>query len=94
MSTDESLGPNQLRGALVEPLHQHRVLYFVEGILLLALGTVAIIVPPMATLSAMICNWVGASRVLRREADVLEHANGARCDVQHQPLDLTAGVSP
>jgi hypothetical protein len=48
----------------------------------------------MATLSAMICNWVGASRVLRREADVLEHANGARCDVQHQPLDLTAGVSP
>jgi hypothetical protein len=37
---------------------------------------------------------VGASRVLRREADVLEHANEARCDVQHQPLDLTAGVSP
>ena len=94
MSTNETLGPNQPGDAPVEPVHEHWVLYFVEGLLLLTLGTVAIIVPPTAMLSAMICNWVGASRVLRREADVLEHANGARCDVQHQPLDLTAGVSP
>ncbi|XLS15446.1 HdeD family acid-resistance protein [Bradyrhizobium sp. RDM4] len=59
MSINESLNPDQLRDALAESVHQHWALYLMEGLLLLALGVVAIMVPPIATLSAtIVVGWV------------------------------------
>ncbi|MET4247269.1 DUF308 domain-containing protein [Bradyrhizobium sp. LA6.7] len=59
MSTNESLNPNQLRDARADSVHQHWVLYLIEGLLLLALGTIAILIPPLATLGAtIVIGWV------------------------------------
>jgi uncharacterized membrane protein HdeD (DUF308 family) len=43
-----------LRLALATSLHEHRVFYLVEGIVLMCLGAAAIIVPPVATLAVTI----------------------------------------
>lgn len=40
--------------AVNQALHDHWVLYLVEGIVLLVLGAIAIIIPPLATLAATI----------------------------------------
>ena len=40
--------------AVNQALHDHWVLYLVEGVVLLVLGAVAIIIPPLATLAATI----------------------------------------
>ena len=37
-----------------QALHDHWVLYLVEGVVLLVLGAIAIIIPPLATLAATI----------------------------------------
>jgi len=48
-----------IRGAVANVLHQHWKLYLGEGILLLILGTVAIIVPPIATLAiTIVLGWL------------------------------------
>ena len=40
--------------AVNQALHDHWVLYLVEGVVLLVLGTIAIVIPPLATLAATI----------------------------------------
>ncbi len=40
--------------AVNEALHRHWVLYLIEGLILLALGLVAIVIPPLATIAATI----------------------------------------
>ena len=45
---------NQLRRAVLGSLHEHWVFYLIEGIILIALGAAAIIIPPMATIAVTI----------------------------------------
>lgn len=45
---------NQVRRAVEESVHRHWALYLTEGIVLIILGALAIIVPPIATLAATI----------------------------------------
>jgi len=59
MSANEMLDPNAIRAGLAKSIHDHWVLYFVEAIVLLALGMIAIIVPPLATLGVtLVIGWV------------------------------------
>jgi uncharacterized membrane protein HdeD (DUF308 family) len=53
MSTNQ---PNiaNIQRAVNQALHDHWMLYLVEGVVLLVLGTIAIIIPPLATLAATI----------------------------------------
>jgi uncharacterized membrane protein HdeD (DUF308 family) len=45
---------DQLRRAVLASLHEHWRFYLIEGIILIALGAAAIIVPPIATLAVTI----------------------------------------
>jgi uncharacterized membrane protein HdeD (DUF308 family) len=45
---------DRLRSAIATSLHDHWVFYLVEGIILVALGLAAVIVPPIATLAVTI----------------------------------------
>jgi uncharacterized membrane protein HdeD (DUF308 family) len=50
---------DQMRRAVVSTIHQHWVLFLVEGILLLVLGAAAIIVPVIATLAfTLFIGWL------------------------------------
>ena len=54
-------GPNiaQIQRAVAQSLHEHWVLYLIEGIVLLILGAAAIIIPPLATIAVtIILGWV------------------------------------
>jgi uncharacterized membrane protein HdeD (DUF308 family) len=53
MSTNQPNIANVQR-AVNQALHDHWMLYLVEGVVLLVLGTIAIIIPPLATLAATI----------------------------------------
>jgi uncharacterized membrane protein HdeD (DUF308 family) len=58
MSTN---GPDiaEIQRAVARSLHEHWVLYLVEGIVLLILGAAAIIIPPLATIAvAIILGWL------------------------------------
>ena len=45
---------DRLRRAVLASLHEHWRFYLIEGIVLIALGAAAIIVPPVATLTVTI----------------------------------------
>src|SRR6266516_1926293 len=45
---------SQLRRALAQAVHEHWVLFLVEGIVLVVLGFLAIVIPPLATLAVTI----------------------------------------
>ena len=45
---------NQLQRALAQAVHEHWVLFLVEGIILVVLGLLAIIIPPLATIAVTI----------------------------------------
>ena len=45
---------NQLQRALAQSIHEHWVLFLIEGIILVVLGLLAIIVPPIATIAVTI----------------------------------------
>jgi uncharacterized membrane protein HdeD (DUF308 family) len=53
MSTNQSNIAN-IQRAVNQALHDHWVLYLVEGVVLLVLGAIAIIIPPLATLATTI----------------------------------------
>jgi uncharacterized membrane protein HdeD (DUF308 family) len=58
MSTDR---PNiaEIQRAVGKALHEHWVLYLVEGVVLLVLGATAIVIPPLATLAfTIIIGWL------------------------------------
>jgi len=52
MSTQPDLG--NVQRAVSKSLHEHWVLYLIEGIILVILGIAAIVVPPLATLAVTI----------------------------------------
>src|SRR5215467_3837222 len=45
---------NQLQRALAQSIHEHWVLFLIEGIILVVLGVLAIIIPPLATIAVTI----------------------------------------
>jgi uncharacterized membrane protein HdeD (DUF308 family) len=50
---------DRLQRAVTTSLHKHWVLFLVEGIVLLVLGLIAIVVPPIATLAtAIVLGWL------------------------------------
>ena len=53
MSTQQS-GIQGIQRAAVAALHEHWVLFLVEGVVLLVLGATAIVLPPIATLAVTI----------------------------------------
>jgi len=58
MSTNQ---PNitDIQRAVNRSLHEHWVLYLVEGVVLLVLGATAIVIPPLATLAAtIVLGWL------------------------------------
>ncbi len=58
MSTNQ---PNiaNIRRAVNQALHEHWVLYLIEGVVLLVLGAIAIVIPPLATLAiTIVLGWL------------------------------------
>jgi uncharacterized membrane protein HdeD (DUF308 family) len=48
-----------IRGAVNHALHEHWVLYLIEGVVLLVLGATAVVIPPLATLAAtIVLGWL------------------------------------
>ena len=57
MSTPPNIG--EVQRAAARSLHQHWVLFLVEGVVLLVLGATAIVIPPLATLAAtLVLGWL------------------------------------
>ena len=57
MSTPPNIG--DVQRAVARSLHQHWVLFLVEGVVLLVLGATAIVIPPLATLAAtLVLGWL------------------------------------
>jgi uncharacterized membrane protein HdeD (DUF308 family) len=54
MATNQSVDAPMFRAAVNEAVHRHRGLFLFEGILLLILGTLAILVPAIASLAATV----------------------------------------
>jgi uncharacterized membrane protein HdeD (DUF308 family) len=54
-----SVNPGDLQRAFAQTIHEHWKLFLVEGIVLVVLGVLAIIVPPLATLwAAIVIGWL------------------------------------
>jgi uncharacterized membrane protein HdeD (DUF308 family) len=59
MATNPSNDAERLRTVLVEAVHHHWALFLIEGIVLLILGTLAVVVPDVASLAAtVIFGWI------------------------------------
>jgi len=59
MSTQPPPDPNQVRAAVAGAIRQHSTFFLVEGIVLLILGVVAILLPPIATIAVtIIFGWI------------------------------------
>jgi uncharacterized membrane protein HdeD (DUF308 family) len=54
MSMNTSGSPSDIRRAVTAALHEHWKLYLFEGALLMVLGLIAVVVPPLATLAVTI----------------------------------------
>jgi len=58
MSTDRPT-INEIQRAVARSLHDHWVLYLVEGVVLLVLGATAVVIPALATLAAtIVLGWL------------------------------------
>ena len=59
MSSQTPTDPNQLQAAVATTLHEHSTFFLVEGVILLILGALAIMLPPLATLTVtIIFGWI------------------------------------
>ena len=59
MSTQSPIDPEQIRSAVANTLREHSTFFLVEGIVLLILGALAILLPPIATLAVtIILGWI------------------------------------
>jgi uncharacterized membrane protein HdeD (DUF308 family) len=54
MSVNQARDESDLQRAVVSAIHEHWVLFLVEGIILVILGALAILVPPLATITVTI----------------------------------------
>jgi uncharacterized membrane protein HdeD (DUF308 family) len=59
MSVNQAGNESELQRAFVSAIHQHWVLFLVEGIILVILGVLAILVPPLATITfTVLIGWL------------------------------------
>jgi uncharacterized membrane protein HdeD (DUF308 family) len=59
MSTNQAADAAGMQRALVSAIHEHWGLFLAEGIILILLGVIAIVVPPIATIAfTLIVGWV------------------------------------
>src|ERR1700722_4935172 len=59
MSTQTPTDPNQIQAVVATTLREHSTFFLVEGIILLILGALAIMLPPLATLTVtIIFGWI------------------------------------
>jgi len=59
MSSQPPVDPNQLQAAVATTLREHSTFFLVEGIILLILGALAIMLPPIATIAVtIIFGWI------------------------------------
>lgn len=59
MSSQTPIDPNQIRAAVATTLREHSTFFLVEGIILLILGALAILLPPIATLTlTFFLGWI------------------------------------
>jgi uncharacterized membrane protein HdeD (DUF308 family) len=59
MSAQHPVDPNEVRAAVAGALREHSTFFLVEGIILLVLGVVAILLPPLATIAVtIIFGWI------------------------------------
>jgi uncharacterized membrane protein HdeD (DUF308 family) len=59
MSTQSPIDPKQIQSAVANTLREHSTFFLVEGIVLLILGALAILLPPIATLAVtIILGWI------------------------------------
>src|ERR1700722_17453967 len=59
MSTQTPTDPNQIQAVVATTLREHSTFFLVEGIILLILGALAIMLPPLATLAVtIIFGWI------------------------------------
>jgi uncharacterized membrane protein HdeD (DUF308 family) len=59
MSIDRVRNESDLQRAVVSAIHEHWVLFLVEGIILVILGALAILVPPLATIAfTILIGWL------------------------------------
>jgi uncharacterized membrane protein HdeD (DUF308 family) len=94
MSTNQS-GLDRINAAVATSLHQHWVLFLVEGIILLLLGLAAIVLPPIATFTVeILIGWlllisgiVGLITTFR-----MRHAPGFWWALVSAILGIAAGV--
>jgi uncharacterized membrane protein HdeD (DUF308 family) len=62
MSLNQPIDFDDVRTSIARSLHDHWALYFIEGLVLLALGTTAILVPPIATVGVtIVIGWTLAA---------------------------------
>jgi uncharacterized membrane protein HdeD (DUF308 family) len=59
MSTNQAAGMAGMQRALVSALHEHWKLFLTEGIILVILGLIAILLPPLATITfTILIGWL------------------------------------
>ena len=59
MSSQTPIDPNQIQAAVATTLREHSTFFLVEGIILLILGVLAIMLPPIATIAVtIIFGWI------------------------------------
>jgi uncharacterized membrane protein HdeD (DUF308 family) len=59
MSMNQAASPGQMQRALVNAIHEHWGLFLAEGIILVILGLIAILLPPLATITiTIIIGWL------------------------------------
>jgi uncharacterized membrane protein HdeD (DUF308 family) len=59
MSTNQAANPIEMRRALANAIHEHWGLFLAEGIILVILGLIAILLPPLATITfTIIIGWL------------------------------------
>jgi uncharacterized membrane protein HdeD (DUF308 family) len=89
-------GIEQIQRAVVTSLHQHWVLFLVEGIILVILGLAAIVIPPLATLAVTILlGWLflisGVTGLITTVW--MRHAPGFWWSLISAILAIAAGIS-
>jgi uncharacterized membrane protein HdeD (DUF308 family) len=59
MSTNQAANPLEMQRALASAIHEHWGLFLAEGIILVILGLIAILLPPLATITfTIIIGWL------------------------------------
>ncbi len=59
MTTHQSSDVQQLQAGIAQAAHEHWVLFLTEGVILVVLGVLAILIPPIATIAvALVIGWL------------------------------------